>query len=935
MSGLYMFNVIFWPREQSRYSSDYHIDLWKNGKIEIVKALEPTDIPVDPDWTEDPFESRIWSAYYQSLGWAYAGEAAFKAGEFEEFPEFIKNLILDFASDNLDLDNPNHPLTFHDGSNAFRVANISYWYETYLKPGNGFGVGLSAEEEQKLADSIAVQKESLLYQISKEEHWEGNNHRFFHSMSLSSYATVFGNVDPSSPLFEEDAQELLETGLSIVEDTIGDFVYTGDGVTAEQSFTYHRVALGLVLEAIQGVVDAGYTLDVDFVELITKMFEFDMLSRRPVPEDGRYDLYVSEIGDTYFGGLSGSFIINQVLESGDYRSPAVDWMLSEGEEGTRPDDLNYFDEAGYVIIRPEYEWENVRDLRVIVDASGPVHSHGHYDNSNVILSMFGERILVDSGGPYSYDNINPLGYDFAYRESLKQFYFVTSEAHNVVVVDGFSSDSETVVNHVVDTETVSYVSLEREFAYVPEHLDTDIPHGVDREEYYQGIRDNYDPITLDRDVVVLKNSGITFVFDQMTNFGTDSHDYTLNWHFDPAAVGIEAGEQLSFSQNGVFADAAFAGSDGLEFAFYEGFADEDEMQGWVTPGLYELVEAPVIEMKVTNVRESAWFASAFSASLTELPELQMDVLHNAAGGYTAYLSYDGFYNVVATDGLGGIAVHEYEGASKTGHETVVFADAQASRNKIGTDGFDWFVGTEDDDVLYAFSGDDLTVGGAGNDRIDAGEGDDTSYGEDGDDVIYDLSGNNFVDDGDGNDRVQTGDGDDTVNNGAGDDLIATGAGDDIVRAGGGTDRYLAGEGYDTFVVDAVKDEFLFEIRDDHLLLWDRNAANGDLGRNYLFDVERIQFAGSDDNIFIDDETVNDYRDSVGNDTFVLGAGDDRIYAGTGFDTVIVQGSRDHFYFEDRGTYVVVMDRNVDDGDFGRNYLYDVDSIVFADDTVFV
>lgn len=929
-----MFNVILWPREQSRYSSESFVDLWKNGQIQIVKALGVTDIPEDPTWTEDPFQSRIWSAYFQSLGWAYGGEAAFKAGEFDEFPSFIKDLILDFATENLDLENPNHVLTFHDGSNAFRVSNISYWYETYLKPGNAHGIELTPQEEQQLADSIAVQKESLLYQISRADHWEGNNHRFFHSMALSSYATVFGNVDPDSPLYEEDAEELLQTGLSIVEETIAQFVYMEDGVTAEQSFTYHRVALGLVLEAIQGIVDAGYELEIDFEELITKMLEFDILSRRPIPEDGRYDLYVTEVGDTYFGGLSGSFVINQVMDTGDYRSPVVEWILSEGEEGTRPEDLNFFEDAGYLIMRPEFEWENERDIRLFVDASGPVHSHGHYDNSNVLLSMFGERILVDSGGPYSYDNINPFGYEFAYNKSIKQFYFVTSEAHNVVVVDGFSSDGETTVKHSFDSGDVSYVSLERDFEYVPEHLEPDLPEGADREEYYAEIRDNYDPIKLVRDVVLLKGSGITFVFDEMTNFGTDSHDYTLSWHFDPAATGLMATGNTGFEQNGIFGDAAFAGSNGLEFSFYKGYAGEDQMQGWVTPGLYEIVEAPVIELKLENVRHSAWFASAFSASKSELPELQMDVEENSGGGYTAYLSYAGFYNIVTTDGLGAIDVKEYEGASDIGHDQVIFAANQPAGPKRASEDNDWFVGTDEDDSLFAFGGDDLVIAGDGNDRVDGGDGNDTIYGEDGNDAIYDLSGDNFVDDGDGDDRVQTGGGDDTVNNGAGDDLIKTGAGNDLVRAGAGTDRVYGDEGYDTFLVAGAKDDFLFDIRDNHLLLWDRNAADGDLGRNYLYDVERIQFSGSLDNIFIDDETVNDYRDSPGSDTFVLAGGNDRIYAGDGDDTVIVMGTQADFFFEDRGAYAVLMDRNLADGDLGRNYLYDVETFVFTDDLPF-
>jgi Ca2+-binding RTX toxin-like protein len=922
-----MYNVILWPREQGRYTSDKFIDLWKNGQIEIVKAFGPTDIPADPDWTEDPFESRIWSAYYQSMGWAYGGEAAFKAGEFDEFPTFIKELILDFAEDNSDRNSPTHLLTYHDGANAFRVSNIAYWYETYLKPGAGYGVDFTPDEEALFRNSLVIQRDELLYQLSQAQHWEGNNHRFFHSMALSSFATVFGSLDPSSALYEPDADIYLEQGLEVIQDIVNSLVFTSEGVTAEQSFTYHRLDLGLVLETIQSVTSHGYHLDIDFEGLLSKMFEFDLLSRRP--GNDQYDLYVSEVGDTFFGGISGAYYINEVIE-GNYQTPVTLWITSEGEEGERPGDMTVYDEAGYVIIRPEFAWENDRDLRVLVDATPSLHSHGHYDNSNVLLSMYGERILVDSGGPYSYDNINPFGYDFGYSDTLKEFYFEHSRAHNVVVVDGVSSDSDTLLLDTSDNEVFSAVRLEREFNYVLNTPAPPIPAGMTAESYEAYMRDTYDEILLGRDIVVLKNSGITFVFDDITNFGAGKHDYTLGWHFDPSAMGLSAGEMASFSQNGIFGDAAFAGSEGMEIEFFQGYAGQDFMQGWVTPGLYELQEAPVLELQVTDTSDKVWFASAFSASLSALPELQMDLRDTDNGGYAAYLSYDGFYDIVTRNQVGEILVQEYEGASVAGHETVVFAADQTSSSKVASSGNDWFIGTDFDDKLYGLDGDDLIVAGAGGDRIDGGLGDDATYGEDGDDAIYDFYGNNFVDDGDGDDRVRTGDGNDIVNNGAGDDLIATGGGDDLVRAGAGKDRYYAGDGYDTFLVNGAKDDFLFEMRDDHFLLWDRNAADGDLGRNYLYEVEHIAFAGSDDNIFIDDETVNDYRDSPGNDTFVLGGGNDRIYAGDGFDSVIIQGSSDQFYVEDRGTYTVVMDRFIDDGDLGRNYLYDVESIVFTD-----
>lgn len=203
-------NPILWPREQARYNNDDAIELWVNGQqVSIVSTLPDFIIPDNPTWSEDPFSSRVWSAYYQSLGWIYAAEAAFKAGQFDEFPAYAKSILLDFMTDNDDVNAPTHRLTYHDGANAFRLATISYLYETYFKEGNAHGIHFTDEELAIFKNSLIIQRDQVLYQLSKDEHWDGNNHRFFHSMALTSYASVFGSLDPSDPLYEPNAATYL------------------------------------------------------------------------------------------------------------------------------------------------------------------------------------------------------------------------------------------------------------------------------------------------------------------------------------------------------------------------------------------------------------------------------------------------------------------------------------------------------------------------------------------------------------------------------------------------------------------------------------------------------------------------------------------------------------------------------------------------------
>src|SRR5262245_55809413 len=96
--GATMFSdVILWPREQARYALPAQVDLFVNqGAVRIVDTLPTFVLPVDPTWTENPFNSRSWQLYYNSLGWLYAAEEAYKEGRYPGFVDYAKSIILDF-----------------------------------------------------------------------------------------------------------------------------------------------------------------------------------------------------------------------------------------------------------------------------------------------------------------------------------------------------------------------------------------------------------------------------------------------------------------------------------------------------------------------------------------------------------------------------------------------------------------------------------------------------------------------------------------------------------------------------------------------------------------------------------------------------------------------------------------------------------------------
>ncbi len=868
-------NSILWPREQSRYSSDAAIDLFLDeGKVKIVSSLDEFELPDNPTWAENPFGSRIWQLYYQSLGWLYAGEAAYKAGEFAGFPQYAKTMLMDFLATNDDPTQPTDPMSWHDGGTAFRLATISYLYENYIKFGNPNGtvVTFSAAEQDLFAQGLQNHLDQMQFRLSQVDKYEESNHRFFHGMALLSYATVFGKAE-GTPYYEPNADLYVEQGLDVINEILGNIINLDTGVTKEQSFTYQRLDMGLVIEAQEYIVDNGYALDHDLNAVMEKMLEFDVLSRRPGNQIS--DEYISEIGDTAFGTRAGTYYTDIVEDKG-LISPYAKYALTKGTEGIRPPDLIDYHESGYIIYRPEYEWENIRDTRVIMDVSEKTISHGHYDNTNILMSSFGERILVDSGGPYSYDRKN----DFGYADSFRSLYFITSKAHNVVVVDGQNVNVDTQVLSILDNDVFSFTSAKhRGFA------------GVD----------------IYRNLFVLKDSGIVLVFDVADNLNGALHEYDLNWHFDPSAIGVDAGSTTEFKVGNVHVDGAFLTGTTAGYEVISGRAGPDP-QGWVTTALYNATPAPVLDISQTTGLDT-WFISAFATSLNQSPALLLNAT-KTAGGFTSSLQFDGVtYNITINNGVPTVIQNGDAPDANT-----LRGDNFANRI-TGTDANNIMYGEGGDDNLYGLGGNDNLIGGTGDDRINGGTGKDTLEGGIGNDLLNGDTDDDSILGGDGVDNLYGGQGNDSIDGGSGNDVLQGEEGNDSLIGALGDDKLRGGMGNDVLKGASGNDEMHGEAGNDTL-----QGGEGD---------DRLN-GGDGDDRFIDDVGNDLVVGGVGNDIFYMGEGADRYYGDVGIDIAVFTGTKTQYLYEDRGTYVVVMDRFLTDGDTGRDYFYDVDIFRFTD-----
>jgi hypothetical protein len=100
------------------------------------------------------------------------------------------------------------------------------------------------------------------------------------------------------------------------------------------------------------------------------------------------------------------------------------YVGTRGQQGLRPEATSLsFPDAGWYIMRSNW---TAQAHYLLFDAGPYGGPHGHEDKLSLELSVFGQPFMVDSGS-FTYNKIDPF-----------RTYFVGSEGHNTVLVDGLS-----------------------------------------------------------------------------------------------------------------------------------------------------------------------------------------------------------------------------------------------------------------------------------------------------------------------------------------------------------------------------------------------------------------------------------------------------------------------------------------------------------------
>ena len=305
----------------------------------------------------------------------------------------------------------------------------------------------------------------------------------------------------------------------------------------------------------------------------------------------------------------------------------------------------------------------------------------------------------------------------------------------------------------------------------------------------------------------------------------------------------------------------------------------------------------------------------------------------------------------------------------------IISGGEGDDNISGSGGADDLSGGDGDDLIYA-DADDTVDGGDGYDRVivrsesdfsidqaatsiervSGHQGNDTfdasgltsnanQSGGDGDDTLIGGSGNDYQAGGEGDDVLSGGAGNDRLIGGTDVDQLRGGDGDDTIYADGSDSVVEGGDGYDRVIVQSDQD-FSIDQAAASVERVDGGTASDTLDASGLI-ADTIQLGNAGDDTLIGGEGDDRQYGGDGDDSILGGDGDDRIHAGFG-DDVIEGGAGNDYIYGNQGNDTVTYDGNFTDykvtysngrvtvedlrdgSPDGRDFVHDVENIVFAD-----
>jgi uncharacterized heparinase superfamily protein len=348
------------------------------------------------DWCHNPISSREWILRLnRHQWWPILGIAYLKSGDERYAKTFVHQLV-DWITKNIP------PQRSEEKSSTWRLMEVALRLRVSWIP--SFGLFYASPE---FTDEAKILMLRSIYDHARFlSYFKTTRNHLLRECNGLAYASIY------YPEFK-DTKNWLKIALNRFEKEIKRQI-NQDGSHIEMSTGYQWLAVD-EFEAMHQLLKA-HNLSLPNENLgafLEKMYSMLAYVARP---DGTFP----EINDGFIRWSS-----RRLAQAGKiFDRDDMVYIGTAGEKGSAPRKTSLgFHDAGLYVMRSNW----TKGASYLIFDAGPYGGHhGHEDKLSIELYAYGQTFIVDSGS-YTYDRKDP------YRN-----YFVGSQGHNTILVDGLS-----------------------------------------------------------------------------------------------------------------------------------------------------------------------------------------------------------------------------------------------------------------------------------------------------------------------------------------------------------------------------------------------------------------------------------------------------------------------------------------------------------------
>jgi len=511
----------------------------------FTHANETIQLKFPIAWRKNPSTNQEWVwALNRNYEWKVVSRAYVLTGE-ERYARFISDQIHDWITSN------RPPPAMDECSPTWRLIDVGLrmsesWIYTFglIKDSPHISWQIKWEMLNSICDHARFLK-----------NWStSQNHLLMESNGLASVAVYF-------PEFKE-AQEWASVAFGRLQ-TEADRQILPDGVHYECS-THYQWTVADVLENSRHLAKLAGNKAIyeHLTRKLSNMYRFLSFVMRP-------DGYAPLIND----GVQRDIRHLLLKASERYGKMFFRHAATQGAEGKRPLNLSRsFPFGGFTILRSGF----VPEAMYFILDHGPLGGyHGHEDFLNFELYAFGAPLIVDPG-TYTYNKTDPF-----------RPYFLSSAAHNLILVNGFGQSRRFNMVDPADQEHRQTV-FSRKFTTSVDLVTAcyNGPFGTDDKIEYERIGH--------RRIVLFCKPKYFIIIDFISAMGPAL--FSQLFHLGPTLIetAIDPLSHECFASNGTASLRIIP----VEYDTLDGsqilYGHKQPLQGWYSPDYYLLEPAPVI-----------------------------------------------------------------------------------------------------------------------------------------------------------------------------------------------------------------------------------------------------------------------------------------------------------------------------------------------------